>query len=515
MSALWHGHELDEQSLNSWTVELVEAALAVPPDRRDAFVAIACEGSDALRSRVEASLRFAVLDGDVASERGVCAPGDVIGNCLILRRIARGGAGEVYKAIQRPLRRLVAVKVLISLRDDERKAFEREAARVAQLKHRNIVEVYDADFFSRRPVVVMEYVPGQTLRQWLERRAETEHWHPDLPSIVAITRQICDALHVAHMRGIVHRDVKPENVLLTDDDGIQVKVADFGVARHVDAADIDMVGTPGYISPEQLEGRPPDARADIFSVGVLLYELLVGRHPFVGQNHAQTLANTLTRDVEFDGDPAVPALYRAAAAKALAKSPAARYSSVTELIADLEDRGSDSAEHGSENPFLSEFPVPLRRWMGRHSTGVPIAVASALWGCLSIALSIAAGAACTRVAWSASDGRMFEMIYGYVIEPNAGPWYVVGASITVIAGFVFLHAAYVGLARTPGMAAVDRSQPVSALSGISALNRRYFRVITPAIFIGAVPFVLVPAVAFRHSNAFGWVQADLPMQDVG
>jgi len=205
MSALWQGHEFDEQSLDSWTFELVEAALSVPRQRRGAFVAAACEGSERLRSRVEASLEFAMVAGDDTVEAGICQPGEVICDCLILRQIGRGGAAEVYKAIQRQLRRIVAVKVLMLLRDDERRAFERETVRTAQLKHPNVVEVYAADFASRRPALVMEYVAGQTLRQWLLRRAETEEWQPDLPSTVSITRQICEALHAAHARGIVHQ----------------------------------------------------------------------------------------------------------------------------------------------------------------------------------------------------------------------------------------------------------------------------------------------------------------------
>src|SRR4051812_34182702 len=300
---MWVGHELDQPSLHSWTFELVEAALGVPPERREAFIAIACQGSETLRLRVEASLKYAIPDVDGVSDQGLCQPGEVICDCLILRRIGRGGAGEVYKAIHRPLRRLVAVKVLMSMRDDERCAFEREAARIAQLKHRRIVEVYDADFSGRRPVVVMEYVPGQTLRQWLARRGETEGWRRDLPSIVSIMTQVCEALHAAHTRGILHRDIKPENVLLSGEgEELQVKVTDFGVARNVDKPDADIIGTPGYISPEQLDGRTSDVRSDIFSVGVVLYELLVGRHPFLGRNHAETLANTLICDIDFDAD---------------------------------------------------------------------------------------------------------------------------------------------------------------------------------------------------------------------
>jgi hypothetical protein len=513
MLPLWQGHEFDESSLDSWTFELVEAALALPPEKRDAFIARACEGSEALWRQVEAAVGFATGTVESSSLGGVCQPGDVVCDCLILRRIGQGGAGEVYKAIQRSLRRLVAVKVLQSIRDDHRLAFEREAARLAQLKSPRIVDVYEADFSCQPPAIAMEYVAGQSLRQWLSDRKDSHETRSDPTTIASIARQTCEALVFAHAHGIVHGDIKPENLLLSGvDDQWQVKVTDFGLARHVSAPHAGVMGTPGYLAPEQLDGAPSTPRSDIFSLGVVLYEMFVGRHPFAGSTVVETLANTLTREPEFDAGSNVPVHYRAVIVRALRKEPSQRYPSAAELLSDL--TATPQSDDG-ENPFLSEFPHAIRSWLQRHSWGLPLAVASSLWGLLSLVFSVAAGAACVRVYWSAGDVRRFDIIYGYVVEPNAGPWYLVGVPVCIFAGCFFLHAAHVGLGRTAWHGTGDSSTAVEGLRYLAALNRRYFRWITPAILLSAIPFVLVPEVLFRASNAFGWVQADLAPRFVG
>jgi serine/threonine-protein kinase len=514
MSSLWHAHEFDESALQFWTFELLEAALALPLDKRDAFLAAACDGSDVLRQRVATSLKYAVEDG-TPLQSGVCHPGDVVCDCLILRHVGRGGAGEVYKAIQRPLRRLVAVKVLLSVSHNERLAFEREAASIAQLNDEHVVQVYDADFAASQPSVVMEYVPGPTLRHWLEEQRTTDSWRPDVPVILSIAQQVCRALAAAHTRGIVHGDIKPENVLLSGTGNERsAKVTDFGLARHVDLPQGELAGTAGYMAPEQLTDGICDARVDIFSVGVVLYEMFVGRHPFSGRSTADTLANTVTREPEFPESADVPARYRAMTLKALQKEPSARYGSVTELLADLSGSAAGLEETTDANPFTSEFPQAAARWLQRPGAGLWIAALSSIWGCLSIVLSAIAGAACTRVTWSDGAGRAFEIVYGYAVEPNAGPWYAIGASMTVAAGFFLLQAAHMGLARTAALKAV-RHPETSPIAHIAAINRRYFRVISPIILVGSVAFVFIPEVIFRHSNAFGWVQADLAPQFIG
>jgi tRNA A-37 threonylcarbamoyl transferase component Bud32 len=511
MRPLWHGHEFSPDELEAWAFEVAEAAIALTPERRAEFLARACEGSQELLRDVASLVDFSLPASEHIASESVCQPGEIVCDCLILRRIGSGGAAEVYKAIQRSVRRLVAVKVLLSVRDDERLALARETARVGQLAGSHVVGVYHADFDSDRPCVVMEYVAGYTLREWLERQRRVDPWQPAHESITSIATQVCDALAEAHARGVVHRDLKPENILLTESGGeLLVKVADFGLARHVDSPDPGVMGTPGYISPEQLTGASFDQRADIFSLGVVLYEMTVGRHPFMGDSHAETLANTL-RCQPAIAEERLLDRYRTILGKALEKRPERRYQSIADLLTELEGH-FDLDSSAVANPFLSEFPSWVSRWSQRHNWGFPAAIASCVWGCVSIALSVLAGASCIRVLWQGEAGETFEILYGYVIEPNAGPWYCIGSSVCLMAGFGLLDAAYRGLARTTGLSLPGSEASGAPLQRIAEINRSVFRVIAPVIVIASVGFVVYPEIVLRDSNAFGWVQADMAGQ---
>jgi hypothetical protein len=292
-------------------------------------------------------------------------------------------------------------------------------------------------------------------------------------------------------------------------------VVDFGIARRVDAAGGEVSGTPGYISPEQLNGSRPDRRSDIFSFGAVLYEMLSGRHPFAGRSDAETLFNTVAKEPQILEDEPRADLC-ALVSRALRKEPAERYQTVEEVIADLDSSRSGGRNAGS-NPLLSELPAFVRRWSDHHSSGFAIAAGSFVWGCISLGLSVVCGAACVRVLWVPAAGiSQSEMIYGYAIEANAGPLYLVGASLFFLAGFGFLHAAHRGLARTTTLTVVTGSGAGSpaALERVADRNRHYFRYLTPMIGIFAVGFVLIPEVVFRENHAFGWVQADLAAQYV-
>jgi serine/threonine protein kinase len=196
------------------------------------------------------------------------------------RRLGRGGMATVYLARDTSLDRPVALKVLAEhLADDEdfRRRFLREARLAARLVHPSVVQVYDVGEGERGPYIVMEYVEGETLSDELRRRGR-------LPpaEVVEIGIQLCAALAAAHVEGLVHRDIKPQNVLLRPDG--KVKIADFGIARSVDATRQTEVGTvlgtAAYLAPEQARGEQVTAAADIYSLGVVLYELLTGRTPF-------------------------------------------------------------------------------------------------------------------------------------------------------------------------------------------------------------------------------------------
>ena len=207
--------------------------------------------------------------------------GKTLGSYQIQREIGRGGMGVVYLAHEQSLRRVVAVKVLAArLTDDAAyvKRFIREARAAAQLDHPNIVTVHSVGERDGLYYIAMQYVEGRSLAQLIREKGPLD-WR----SALDITRQAAEALAEAHKRGIIHRDIKPDNIMI--DEAGRVKVMDFGLARAASAttkltADGAQLGTPMYMSPEQINGDPVDVRADIYSLGVMLYEMLAGRPPF-------------------------------------------------------------------------------------------------------------------------------------------------------------------------------------------------------------------------------------------
>src|SRR6476620_1218150 len=207
----------------------------------------------------------------------------VDGRYRALRLLGVGGMAEVWCAEDEVLGRRVALKLLGSrfAEDDEfRERFRREAQAAAGLAHPNIVGIFDRSEWDGTPYIAMELVDGRTLKDLVRERGP-------LPpaTAVGVMEQILNALAYAHRRGIVHRDIKPQNVII-DAEG-QAKVADFGIARAGDTSEMTQtgasVGTMQYLSPEQAEGRPVDRRADLYSTGIVLYELLTGQVPFDGE----------------------------------------------------------------------------------------------------------------------------------------------------------------------------------------------------------------------------------------
>ena len=271
---------------------------------------------------------------------GIDLSGRQVGDFRFLRRLGRGAMAEVYLAEQCPLKRWVALKILRpELASDEIyvRRFEREAQAAASLVHANIVQIHEVGHVEGLRYIVQEYVQGQNLREWLGR-----HGPPDLPRALSIMRQVAAALAKAAEAGVVHRDIKPENIMLTGTG--EVKVADFGLARVVrdtDAVDLTQIGmtmgTPLYMSPEQVEGRPLDPRSDLYSFGVTCYHMLTGSPPFVGdtalavavqhmKNQPQPL-ETLRPDLP-------PALCRVVH-QMLAKEPDKRWQSARGLLREL------------------------------------------------------------------------------------------------------------------------------------------------------------------------------------
>lgn len=257
--------------------------------------------------------------------------------------LARGGMAEVWEGVDEVLARPVALKLLhphLAANESFRERFRREAVSAARLAHPNIVATFDTGEDDGTAFIVMELVKGQTLRQLLEEKGA-------LPpaAVVAVGTQIAEALHHAHGAGLVHRDVKPANVLVCDpepgstDAVPRVKVADFGIARAAtgDGADLTqpgaLLGTAKYLAPEQIEGKPPEARSDVYSLGVVLYELLTGRPPFVADTEVATAMAHLHQDPLRPRQvrAGIPRSLDAVVTKAMAKDPQSRYQSASEL----------------------------------------------------------------------------------------------------------------------------------------------------------------------------------------
>ena len=255
----------------------------------------------------------------------------------ILERIGTGGMAVVYKAKCHRLNRLVAIKILkadLAQDEDFRRRFNAESQAVAQLSHPNIVSVYDVSRGGDTEYIVMELIDGITLKQYMEKRGQL-NWRETLHFITQIMR----GLSHAHSRGIIHRDIKPQNIMVLRDGS--VKVADFGIACLENAAQTltqEALGSVHYISPEQARGDRIDARSDIYSAGVVLYEMLTGRLPFEGDSAVSVAIQHLSsiplapREV----NPEIPAQLELICMKAMAPELDKRYPSADAMIADLE-----------------------------------------------------------------------------------------------------------------------------------------------------------------------------------
>jgi eukaryotic-like serine/threonine-protein kinase len=285
--------------------------------------------------------------------------GRQLGDFQLLRRLGRGAMADVYLAEQIRLKRRVAVKILRPELADDRtylQRFQLEAQAAASLVHANIVQVYEVGCVDRLHHIAQEYVAGQNLREYIDR-----HGPPDLPHALSIMRQVAAALAKAAEQGVVHRDIKPENIMLTA--GGEVKVADFGLARLTRegaANDLTQVGitlgTPLYMSPEQVEGKPLDPRSDIYSFGVTCYHMLSGRPPFQGETALGVAVQHLKKQPQplesLRGD-LPPALCRIVH-QMLAKDPAQRFATARDMLRELR---RVQVEH-----FGDDWPEDLPAW---------------------------------------------------------------------------------------------------------------------------------------------------------
>ena len=275
----------------------------------------------------------------------------------ILERIGTGGMAIVYKAKCHRLNRLVAIKILksdLAQNEEFRRRFNAESQAVAQLSHPNIVSVYDVSRGGDMEYIVMELIDGITLKQYMEKRGQL-NWRESLHFITQIMR----GLSHAHSRGIIHRDIKPQNIMVLRDGS--VKVADFGIACLADSAQTltqEALGSVHYISPEQARGDRPDARSDIYSSGVVFYEMLTGRVPFDSNNPVaiamQHIHNTPVPIQQYAPETSDAVCH--VCMKAMDKNPAYRYQSAWDMARDL--RHAISGQVGEMEPRIVDGRLP-------------------------------------------------------------------------------------------------------------------------------------------------------------
>jgi serine/threonine-protein kinase len=358
---------------------------------RGAFLDEACRGDQELRREVESLLaqesspgsllERPVWEGAVNSSGSVTA-GTLLGGYRIEAILGEGGMGVVYRAFDTKLNRSVAVKVLSGEWADAaaRRRFQREAQTASSLNHPHILTVHDAGELDGRQYLVTELVDGGTLRDWA--RTEARGWR----QIVELLVGVADGLAAAHDAGILHRDVKPENILVAKNG--YAKLADFGLAKLAAGSERDVtrtlteqgtrpglaIGTIAYMSPEQAQGKPLDARSDIFSFGVVFYEMLAGRRPFAGSNDLETM-QSIVHGTPQPLPQEIPVALRGLLEKALEKDRVHRYQSMRDMVVDLRRLMRQSAE--------TTAPVAPRRamrWQLVAATVVVVLIAAiAAW----------------------------------------------------------------------------------------------------------------------------------------
>ena len=320
--------------------------------------------------------------------------GETIDRYRVVEKLGQGGMGVVYKARDTLLGRFVALKALPSeagADPERRRRFIDEAKAASALQHPGIVAVHDVVQADGQDFIVMEYVSGETLEQRMGQRALP------LSRGLRYAEQIADALARAHAAGIVHRDLKPSNVMVTEDDA--AKILDFGLAKLADTPFPDddtptvsaghhhehhsregaIAGTLAYMSPEQAAGRPVDARTDIFSFGVLLYEMLTGRHPFRRGSQLETLSAIREADPEPPARvaPGLPPEAERAILRCLHKDPSRRWQSMSDLKAVLQDLREDSESGRARGSVTPGTAKRSRGWWWAAGAGLVLAAASA------------------------------------------------------------------------------------------------------------------------------------------
>ncbi len=400
---------------------LFDAVLERAPAERASFLAATCAGDEELRREVESLLAayeraekfieapaMEVAAKAAATTKAFIAPGREIGPYRVLSLLGAGGMGEVYLAEDTRLGRRVALKLLPAefTHDAERiRRFEREARAASALNHPNIVTIYEIGQSDGAYFIATELVEGQTLRGFMPHAAA------QMKEALNVIAQVADALSAAHAASVVHRDVKPENIMLRPDG--YVKVLDFGLAKLIEPAPAHdashtwaetartdtgaVLGTVAYMSPEQALGQEVDHRTDIFSLGVVLYEMTAGAHPFMGPTAAATFDALLNREppAPANSNPDVSSELERIIGRALEKDRELRYQTASDLRAELKrwQRTLDSSPTTSTRIYARTGVVP------RATRRVRVAIA----GLALAALLVVAASVFVALRWLRSD----------------------------------------------------------------------------------------------------------------
>lgn len=310
----------------------------------------------------------------------------------IIELIGSGGMANVYKALCHRLNRYDAVKIMrdeTAANTELRRRFRAESQAVAMLSHPNIVSVYDVSHSDDVEYIVMELIDGITLKQYLQKKSVL-----DPSEVLDFTIQTAKALEHAHSKGIIHRDIKPQNIMLLKDG--MIKVADFGIAsleNTVEENNGETVGSVHYIAPEQARGEAPDARSDIYSLGIVMYEMLTGRLPYVGNSDVEVAVKHMNTDPVTPRDivPSIPEELERICLKAMNSNIDERYQTASEMLADLEQYKAQSlAAHVLEDSeaVLIDSEEPPRRRAQRSRRSKKIALSS---GILAVLLFVIIG----------------------------------------------------------------------------------------------------------------------------
>jgi len=453
-----------------------------------------------------------------------------IGNCNVLGPLGRGGMGVVFKAFDTTLHRMVAIKVLspqLASSSEANRRFLREARAAAAINHPNVVVIHAVGEQSGMPYLVMEFVAGRTLHARIRSGAPF-----DLASLLRIGAQIADGLAAAHRQGVVHRDIKPRNIML--ENGVErVKITDFGLAlAALDGSQITsvnrVVGTPAFMSPEQVHGARVDRRSDLFSLGCVMHAMVTGRSPFQGSHALEIARKVIDCPVPplHQLAPRIPAVVSGIVGKLLEKDPARRYQTADELHAELLHLQTGLSQGKSTISFpISARPPTASRMRRRVGAAAVAVVAAAL-----IALAVwrfwpafpayhGTAAASRRVFRVDQAGGADCKTIGEALA-QAGP----DATIRVLGAGTYHESVAVTDAAKRGLVleapdhaileTPEENQAVVRVEGVSDVTIRGFQIKTAlrqhgAVVSGVVSGLLIDDVRFTQAPLTRWAGLDL------